>query len=647
MKTLTYREYLDRVWGCWLGKCIAGTIGAPYEGMKQLMNVPYTPSMIESMLPNDDLDLQVLWLDVLERKGEHVTSADLAEAFATRCPYAPGEYAIFKKNYRRGIHPPASGAFNNAYYLEGMGSPIRSEIWACIAPGNPSLAATYAEKDAILDHQGESVYGERFLAAVEAAAFFEHDLEHLYDIGLAQIPAKSRIARLIGDTRRWCAQESDWRIVRARIIREYGHADCTNLFQNIGITIVALHYGMGDLIETSMIGVNAGFDTDCTCATAGALLGIIEGADAMMKRYGFGDAVFVLGVDAKRRSNKVFDLAEDTCRMGVHFAKTVNTDIALTEAPKLPPLTIDAPPTHTISVDYHGFPAIGLGDTRRVTIHVTNRTGRNLTGRLMLRGPRDWRITPDAFEGLDADPGHDITCPIEILVPANTPMLAERNTLYAEFHQDQGATITHPFGMIGAAVWEAFGPFWENIVDVPPLKPGEHYGAHCQADTIDATHDRVRTYHLNTVANLHREYMSPDELLGPPIANDPRKEARRVNLYEDRFAVNDLVGFQGPCVVYAVRRFYCPEERTVTALIGHTDAFSVWLNGREIARRDTVDWWTAENVHVSGITLNQGENAIIARLTRRSARADFSIVFATNGPCSDHLDDFEWRNMAI
>src|SRR5512133_163374 len=120
MRHIEYKDYLDKVYGCWIGKGVAGTIGAPYEGAKELMDLEYDPSIIENMLPNDDLDLQVLWLAVLEEKGVRFTSDDLADAFLNRCKYGPGEYAYFKKNYARGIHPPVSGSFNNRYYCEGM-----------------------------------------------------------------------------------------------------------------------------------------------------------------------------------------------------------------------------------------------------------------------------------------------------------------------------------------------------------------------------------------------------------------------------------------------------------------------------------------------------------------------------------------------
>ena len=54
---LDYTRYLDKVYGCWLGKCIVGTVGAPYEGMKQLLHLEFDEKMIAAMLPNDDRDL--------------------------------------------------------------------------------------------------------------------------------------------------------------------------------------------------------------------------------------------------------------------------------------------------------------------------------------------------------------------------------------------------------------------------------------------------------------------------------------------------------------------------------------------------------------------------------------------------------------
>ena len=165
--------YYDKILGCWLGKCLGGNIGQPFEGMKQRMHIEFTREFVEKAIPNDDLDLQILWLDVINRKGLDFNGEDLADAFAQNCPYSPGEYAYFKRNYHKNIMPPLSGSFNNEFFNAGMGSPIRSEIWACLFPDEPARAVEYAKLDSTLDHYefGDSYYGEVFLTALECYCF--------------------------------------------------------------------------------------------------------------------------------------------------------------------------------------------------------------------------------------------------------------------------------------------------------------------------------------------------------------------------------------------------------------------------------------------------------------------------------------------
>ena len=66
-----------------------------------------------------------------------------------------------------------------------MDSPIRSEIWACVAPSDPELATSLAWMDSSMDHTGgEGRWGEMFWAAVESVAFVIDDPFTLIDIGL-------------------------------------------------------------------------------------------------------------------------------------------------------------------------------------------------------------------------------------------------------------------------------------------------------------------------------------------------------------------------------------------------------------------------------------------------------------------------------
>ena len=74
MNTLTYDIYLDRVWGGWYGKCLGGAAGAPLEGFKRINDVKDFTEVMNPDLPNDDLDLQLLWLEVLEKEGPYLDS---------------------------------------------------------------------------------------------------------------------------------------------------------------------------------------------------------------------------------------------------------------------------------------------------------------------------------------------------------------------------------------------------------------------------------------------------------------------------------------------------------------------------------------------------------------------------------------------
>ncbi|MCD9025015.1 ADP-ribosylglycohydrolase family protein [Cohnella silvisoli] len=627
-KTLTYETYRDKVFGAWLGKSIAGTVGAPYEGRKELFHYEYDPKAIKEMLPNDDLELQVLWLEVMEKKGIYFNTDDLAEAFHNQCPYAPGEYGVFMKNFARGIHPPVSGAFNNRYYVNGMGCPIRAEIWACISPGNPELAAEFAAKDGIMDHEGDSVYTEQFWAAIESAAFFESDLPTLFEIGLAYLPKRTRIRQAVEDTFKWCESERDWVKVRERIIREYGHPDCTNLYQNTAFTLVALICGQGHFLDSTMIALNCGYDTDCSCATAGALLGIIQGAAYLKETYDFYDTSYVLGIDVTRSDNNLETLADDTCRVGLTMAMERNALVEFAGAPAFIPVPTERIHDLEYSVDYHGDPVIGLGESKRITLNLNKAYAQvpDMTFKAELEVPEGW-ISDWQPRTLRLD-ANGISVPITFTVPESLTLLQECNRMKLQLSGD-GQSYAYEFGLNGAQVWKIYGPFWENAVSFRPTELGEWYSKQDLGfANPDHSVDAVRQYHLNAVVDSDKDY----------LADQP--EYKLVNLREDLFSVSDFFGYQGPCVAYAERRLHCPEDREVHVMVGHTDGYRLWINDEEISASDERDWWTAENKHHRGIKLRKGENRIVLKCIRRGASAEYSLIFSEKGSCMPQQYDY-------
>ena len=86
---LNREELRDKVYACWLGKNIGGTLGAPYEGTKEYMNVTGFATKAGEVLPNDDLDLQLVWLAAVERCGvSRINSQTLGEFWLNFiCPH--------------------------------------------------------------------------------------------------------------------------------------------------------------------------------------------------------------------------------------------------------------------------------------------------------------------------------------------------------------------------------------------------------------------------------------------------------------------------------------------------------------------------------------------------------------------------------
>lgn len=287
--------YLDKVLGCWRGKNCGGTLGGPLEiawGLKEPFNISWYTQLENLPIPNDDLELQLIWLKALEDIGPNLKARDFARYWLSFVGYNFDEYGMHKTNLRLGLLPPLSGRHNN-WFSDCMGSPIRSELWACVAPGHPRIAARYAYEDAICDHAGgEGVYGSLFNAAVESAAFVLSDPQQLIHIGLSYIPADSLTAKAVQAALNAHTSGLSWQEARARVLEAAPNHNAQFAPPNIGFQIIGWLYGadFGDALCTA---VNCGYDTDCTGATLGSYLGILHGAAALPPKWteALGDAI--------------------------------------------------------------------------------------------------------------------------------------------------------------------------------------------------------------------------------------------------------------------------------------------------------------------------------------------------------------------
>lgn len=299
---LNLDTYKDKVYACWIGKNIGGTMGTPYEGQRVINDIQGFVTKENEVLPNDDLDLQLVWLHAIEELGaQNVTPQTLGEMWVSFIGPHWNEYGLGKNNLKHGMIPPLSGDYRNNW-RDSNGAWIRTEIWASLAPAAPDVALKYSFADASVDHGvGEGTVAAVFVAAIESAAYVISDFRKLLDIGLSKIPAESRVARSVRLLLKCYEEGDDWKTARNKILQE--NADIGDGWfeapSNVAYTMLGILYGECDFKKSMIIAINCGDDTDCTGATVGSILGIMGGMAAIPEdwRKHLGDDIVTVSVN--------------------------------------------------------------------------------------------------------------------------------------------------------------------------------------------------------------------------------------------------------------------------------------------------------------------------------------------------------------
>jgi len=276
---LNKTQLTDKIFACWLGKNIGGTMGFPYEGTREILDISGYATPKGEPLPNDDLDLQLAWLSIIERFGIDTFNANrLAQAWQLLITPNWAEYGISKKNLEVGLLPPLSGEFQNDKWKNSNGAWIRSELWACLAPGFPNIAIKYALMDASIDHGlGEGTYAEMFTAALQSMAFVETDTRVIIETALTYIPADCRVAKCIRCVLEEYDKKTPYKDVRNMLVEMTKDIGWFQAPQDLGFVTIGLLYGEGDFKKSMIYTINCGDDTDCTGGTLGSIMGLIGG----------------------------------------------------------------------------------------------------------------------------------------------------------------------------------------------------------------------------------------------------------------------------------------------------------------------------------------------------------------------------------
>lgn len=194
-------------------------------------------------------------------------------------------------NLRRGIPAPRSGSIevNGLELAEQIGGQIFIDSWGLLFPGQVEKAAEYAEKAASVSHDGNGLYGARFMAACIAKAFEAASIDEVIAAGLSVIPEDSTYARVVHAVMAFHKNNpSDFRACWKYLDENWGYDKYTgvcHIIPNAGVCVLALLYGAGDFARTVEYASMCGWDTDCNAGNVGTILGVMGGLAGIPDHY--------------------------------------------------------------------------------------------------------------------------------------------------------------------------------------------------------------------------------------------------------------------------------------------------------------------------------------------------------------------------
>lgn len=312
--------YRDRLAGAWTGRIAGCLLGKPVEGwmrddLKRLLsasgNFPMSRYILAGDFPDDvrkeqdklrpgacwadriggcapiddDTNYTVLAMKLVKQYGRDFRPNDVLEAWLKWLPMLSTCTAerVAYANAAQGLLAPET-AYRQNPYREWIGAQIRGDLFGYINPGRPRQAAEMAWRDASISHVKNGIYGEMMAAAMTAAAAVSRDALQVVRAGLAEIPAQSRLRRNAELVLSWRAD--GWTAAQAadeihRLFDERDPHGWCHTIPNAMIVAMALLFGEGDFGRTICLAVQTAFDTDCNGATAGSILGMMLGRDAI------------------------------------------------------------------------------------------------------------------------------------------------------------------------------------------------------------------------------------------------------------------------------------------------------------------------------------------------------------------------------
>jgi hypothetical protein len=347
-RIISRQEYKDKLYGFWLGQCIANWTGLVTE-MDKIGDIgdiktgafytrtdwgkPDQPSIWGQGVPSnlsknidfvfenpngiwgsdDDTDIEYIYQELLFEKNKSIlTGEDIREGWLKHIKKEEENY-LWVSNQKafelmnEGMIPPATGDPKNNLEFEMIDAQLTTEIFGLFAPTRPDIALKMAKLPIQTTAREESELISDFYVTMYALASAidvkKSDKENIIwmaDQSRKGLPNDSYPAKMYDFVKSRYLANIPWEQTRDEVYQRYQveQADgynmtskkryCNGCFAsgiNFASSLISLFYGEGNLVETIKIGTLSGWDSDNPTATWGGMLGFIIGKEGVEKAF--------------------------------------------------------------------------------------------------------------------------------------------------------------------------------------------------------------------------------------------------------------------------------------------------------------------------------------------------------------------------
>jgi hypothetical protein len=300
--TLSKDALMDKIRGGWAGQTIGVCYGQPTEFrylgrvIDDSIRLEWNKDILEKYFNNDDIYMDLTFVDVFDKKGLDATADDFAQAFAH------AGYALWhanraaRYNILQGLKPPQTGYWENNPHADDIDFEIESDFSGLMSPGMPNTAIEIGDKIGHILNYGNGWYGGVYMGTMYSLAFICDDIDFIVSEAVKAIPQQSTFHQCMTQIIEAHEQNPDdwkyaWDICEKNWSREVSCVDGVDSPWNITALInsayvtIGLLYGHGDFGMSMDIATRCGQDSDCNPSSVGGILGTMLGYKAIPEEW--------------------------------------------------------------------------------------------------------------------------------------------------------------------------------------------------------------------------------------------------------------------------------------------------------------------------------------------------------------------------